>query len=472
MENRSFPNNPYPTAASVRGAQPQLRARAAHVPRSLRGRDLIAAVFSLSAIMPLTACDTDHAPQSVESVGPAGGPEAGSSGPAVATTSQAISGAGRVDDSNADPQWPQVLAVQAEGGSCSGTLISPVHVLTAGHCGRGQFVRLDTPAGAGAGALAGRQIRVIRTRILSPTPFSGHDLSLLLLERAVNRTGSVGAPDYAATPVAFTSNWLPTWPATAAGYGMDCDGASYGTRRAVQYSGGFRTYTANTGVLTRFNVGCGGSGYVGPNRGDSGGPLLNGGGRVVGVFSGWSCRNPQGTIGAAGCEGTIEWTRFDQENRDWINAGLTLDFDGDGIVDRSDPLPMLNCQTAPNDPRCPSQKPDLEVVSIREAGCSGPGGDPNVQVEIRNAGNVPGRGWVDVFVGLTSPPPIGRVSRVFRSSNELEPGETQTLLFQVQPGQRTTWVDVLLDTTRSLDELDETNNHEDEFVTFRDCTFN
>lgn len=128
-----------------------------------------------------------------------------------------------------------------------------------------------------------------------------------------------------------------------------------------------------------------------------------------------------------------------------------------------------------NAPSCPepSALPDLVVESIAAAGCSGPGGDPRVRVEVRNAGAAYGRGWVDVFAGLSSPPSIGQYSNVYRMSPWLDAGESATMYFSIDASHQNSskWIDVLLDTTQSTVESVETNNHEDQFVSLPDCSF-
>ncbi len=381
---------------------------------------------------------------------------------------QAINGSGRIVDTNTNPRWPGVVGI--DGVGCTGTLVSPVHVLTAGHCGTGSFIQLDTPRGTGAGPVNNRRYNVIQTQILSPTANSGRDLAIMLLDRAVPEYGTRGAPWYAVEPAFPLASFNTSATAWTVGYGTDCSSPSTTNRRGLSFSGGFRRYTGAPGALTRFNLGCGNAGYRGPNTGDSGGPLFDGIGQIVGVFSGWSCRDNAGTIGAPGCQGTIEWTGFTSSNRAWINGAMDNDFDGDGTPDIDDPRPGLDCRGSSPDAGCQSVLPDLEIVAVADGGCTHSGGDPMVKITVRNNGPVAASGWVDVFVGRPSAPPIGTFSSIFRRSDTLEYGQTQDMWFAISPTSASAWVDALADTTTSVTELNESNNHQDAFITFPDCS--
>lgn len=382
-----------------------------------------------------------------------------------------ITGAARINDTNVNPRWANVVAVTTTTGNCSGTLISPVHVLTAGHCGNGVSVRLDTPAGSGAGSIDKRQYSVVQTRIHNVNAISGEDLALLLLDRAVPSYGTEGAPGYAADPAFAFATINRTGVNWTVGYGVDCGGAAYGSRRGLMYNGGFSTYAGAPGVITRNNPGCGNPAYAGPNQGDSGGPLLDVSGRVVGVFSGWGCRDAAGQTGAPGCTGTIEWTGINPGNSAWLSATLVADFDGDGIVNRDDPRPALNCNGASPPAACASVRPDFEVVRIFAAGCTGPGGDPMVGVEVRNNGPVSASAWVDVFVDEASAPSIGDWGAHYRRSNTLAQGQTQILSFAIQPAGGSGWIDVIVDTVQSVAETNEGNNIRSTNITHANCTF-
>lgn len=84
----------------------------------------------------------------------------------------AISGMDTEVDTNVAPAWPEVVSL----GNCTGTIISPVHVLSAGHCGPGTRVYLDTPIRSGWGPAARRELAVVSTSTLSSAVASGQDI--------------------------------------------------------------------------------------------------------------------------------------------------------------------------------------------------------------------------------------------------------------------------------------------------------
>lgn len=119
------------------------------------------------------------------------------------------------------------------------------------------------------------------------------------------------------------------------------------------------------------------------------------------------------------------------------------------------------------------EKPDFRVASVEVGGCTSSGGSPVVMLRVTNQGTAAGSCWVDVFHGLAAPPAIGTLSDIFTASEFIPPGGTDIVFLDlsgVPPGGR--WIDVLLDTTREVDETNESNNHGEAFLDLPDCSFN
>ncbi len=250
-----------------------------------------------------------------------------------AVTDEAITGATRIDDTDGAPIWPTVVRIDTDTGFCSGTLISPTHVLSAGHCattlsGADRMVRFDALEGRGWGPTWNRRIRIVRSDAWS-TGVSGTDLRVHLLEHAVSSASNEGTPLFGAVPSPIATAFDPAGLHFAVGYGRDCSGPSRGLRRGVLFPGGFgvqgdRIWVYNTQCMTN-----------GPrvDPGDSGGPLFNVFGQIVGVFSGYP--NWDGVLGTE-----LGWAAaFTPANRAWIFDVMDDDFDGDGLADVDDPFP-------------------------------------------------------------------------------------------------------------------------------------
>src|SRR5262245_38760306 len=107
-------------------------------------------------------------------------------------------------------RWPDLVAVYAHGSvHCTGVLIAPDLVLTAGHCG------LDN-GGVEVGGLTlgdGERIRVVGTRA-HPDPFTTFDAELLVLDHPAQAPPRILARD------CIVEDWLVDGaPVTIVGYG-------------------------------------------------------------------------------------------------------------------------------------------------------------------------------------------------------------------------------------------------------------
>lgn len=341
-----------------------------------------------------------------------------------------------------DTSTPQRNAVVLIGGFCTGTLVAPDVVLTAGHCGWDDVAFADgnwhsiSPVtiyfgpnrGAPVATATASQVSAPPLHTAGPWP---DDIVLLRLTAAVSSSVAVPRPMYVDRPATLTA--ASTIYQVGYGGGRNrryMTGSSYRDWTTAGYD-----YLMNAFAYTPTYRGDG-IGDRGTNieGGDSGGPMLLGSstGFVMGDLSHWE---PYGiaTFGPGG-EGRPAL-------RTWLQG------------------------KAP-------QKPDFDVESITVAGCTGTGGDPTVRVRIKNLGARTAGGWVDVFHGRTSAPPIGTTSSIYRSSGNIAPQGTLDMSFAIPapPGPRR--IDVLLDTTRTVAELDETNNHGAATLTLPDCSFN
>jgi len=332
-------------------------------------------------------------------------------------------------------------------GGCTGTLVAPDLLITAAHCGynnpayfTGGWTTLPAPVYVGFGPLRASPIYTTTAVAVSGPPLHTSGPAwvddIVLLRLAANVPSTIATPrgvilDH---PAPLLPSALGVERIYEVGYGGIRD-------RRVMAGGDYEDWLSDPGwTVNSFtyvpDVMGPGIGERGTNieHGDSGGPMLLGSdtGLVMGVLTWW---DPIGiaTYGPG--------TGGRSPIRTWLMGKL------------------------------PTQRPDFRVVSIQSGGCTGSGGDPVVAVTIRNAGAVMAQGWVDVFTGLASAPPMGTYGSMFRLSEVLPPEGTQTLSFAITDGFDTGYVDVLLDTVRIVTESNENNNASFAWVNLPDCSF-
>ncbi|HVH97997.1 MAG TPA: trypsin-like serine protease [Enhygromyxa sp.] len=353
----------------------------------------------------------------------------------------------RVEIGSNDVSSPVRNAVARVGG-CTGTLVAPDLMLTAAHCGfineayfTGGWTTLPSPVTVQFGPDRDSPLLTRTATQVSAPPLhtSGpdwvDDIVLLRLSSSVPANIAVPRPVYLDHPAPLKPNSSLPQTIFQIGYGGGRD------RRIMtgsDYDDWLSTPTRqhNSFVYEADEAGPGiGDRDTNIEGGDSGGPMLLNSdiGPVVGVLSHWA---PTG-IAAYG-----PGTGGRSPIRSWLMGKL------------------------------PTQKSNFEIVQITEGGCSGVGGNPMISVTIKNSGAVTARAWVDVFTGLGSPPSIGDFSTIYRQSNYIAPEGTQTLAFEITSGFDTGWVDVLVDTTQTVAELDETDNASYDYLNLPDCSFN
>jgi trypsin len=226
-----------------------------------------------------------------------------------------------VGGNDASPgEYPSVAQVSYAAWSCTGTLIAPDTVLTAGHCSSLDAGVVGTPVTWPAalidvrigGHRDGEGERVPVQQVLAHSNYlatKGYDISLLKLARNSTQTP---------TKVAGAGErglWSTGTLATIAGWGLtEEDGDPPSVLQEAQVpittdaycSGAYGEFDARTMVCAGYP-----EGGIDSCQGDSGGPMFSGA-RVVGVTSfGEGCARPNrpGVYARVGDDTLREWIR-------------------------------------------------------------------------------------------------------------------------------------------------------------------
>ena len=338
-------------------------------------------------------------------------------------------------DDGSDPRSNAVVLI---GDICTGTLVAPNLVLTAAHCGwgdnsyaTGAWITIP-PVLISFGPIHGAPIATAAANAVTVPPLATagpwlvDDIALLRLTTSVPASLAEPRPVYVDRPASLGGSST----ITQIGYGGGRDRRSMtGSDYLDWLSPGDLLMNGFAYTATYHGDGIGDRG-TNIEQGDGGGPMLlqGTGGPVMGVLSHWT---PYGiaTFGPGG------------EGRPSVRTWLL--------------------GHAP-------QKPDFFVSSITAAGCSGT--SAVVRVKVENRGVRTAAAWLDVFHDLSSAPAVGTLSTIYRSTGPIAPEQSLDMLFTLPVSGGYHWIDAIVDTTRSVDELDEAQNVASRRVSFPDCT--
>ena len=204
---------------------------------------------------------------------------------------------------------------------CTGTLIAPNYVLTAGHCGSITGDAVASPASWPAPLInvrigndtidTGGEVVPVSQAIVEPSYLatSGYDITLLKLSRNSTKTPTKVSGS------SETGLWAPGTSETIVGWGATSEGGNLPNHlqeanvpiTTDAYCGGaYSDFDATTMICAGFP-----QGGTDTCQGDSGGPMF-GGGRVVGSTSfGEGCARPNkpGVYARVGDTALREWIR-------------------------------------------------------------------------------------------------------------------------------------------------------------------